>query len=111
MNEAREHFLARAALAVQEHRDVALRDARREIQQLAARRVLGYGLRRRRRVACGDAAARVARNALLELFGFEWFDEIVDGAVTHRGDRLIDRAVSRHQQHGRRRLALLQTSE
>ena len=41
--------------------------------------------------------AHVARHALLELLCFEGFYEIVDGAVAHRGDGLINRAVGRHQ--------------
>ena len=66
VNEARKHFLAGAALAVQEHRHVALRDARRELEQLAARGILGHGQCGRRRVGRRDwpherSARRAAR--------------------------------------------------
>ena len=97
-----------------EHGHVALRDARRELEQLAAQRILGDGQRdrgRSRGLGREFAAASVARDALLELFGLERLDEIVDGAVAHRGDGLIDRAVRRHQQHRRRRRALLQSAQ
>ena len=78
---------------------------------LRLRGILGDGLGRRRHRAANRAARNVARDALLELLGLERLDEIVDGAVAHRGDGLVDRAVRRHQQHRRRRLALLQAPQ
>jgi hypothetical protein len=45
VDESREHLLAGAALAIQQYRDVALRDARGKLEQLAARGILGDGRR------------------------------------------------------------------
>jgi hypothetical protein len=101
---AREHVLARSALAEQQHRDVGLGGAPRRVERVLHR--LGRRLEQRRVAECAAQRAVVAaqprdlERALHEqahLVERERLHEVVERALAHRLDRARDRRVGRHQ--------------
>ena len=106
MDVARQHFLAGAALAAQQHRGVGRGDPARELQQLD--RFARH--RHRILVACGRPGAQ-ARDHLEQLRRLERFHQVVGGPVAHRLHRALDAAEGRDQHHRHLRMQRADASQ
>ena len=114
---ARHQLLAGAALALEQDRRAARRDARGDrehaLQRRGARDDAALAARRAAGVGAGAAAlARPARARMLahqvqEIGRRERLGEEVERAELHRRDRVLDRAVRRHHHHRQAGMPLL----
>ena len=93
-NEARIHFLARAAFAGDQHRGVGVGDLAREAHQRASTRD-----RRQPARSASTRSGQLTPRHLDQRLGVEGFDDVVGRAFAHRRHRLRDGAVGGHQHH------------
>ncbi|MCY1351773.1 hypothetical protein D9M69_380490 [compost metagenome] len=95
VNVARQHFLAGAGLAGDQHGGIAARHPCRQFEQLPASRFV-----RHRTVAVDrQAALRVTRHQLQQHLGLERLDQVIGRALANRLHRALHRAERGHQQH------------
>ena len=104
MDLAREHVFAGAALAAQQHGRLARRGLARGLHQpdhRGAARLQQRGLvdRAAQRAILGPQSLQLQRafDQMLDLLERERLGHVVEGAGLHRGDRVFDRGVGRHQ--------------
>ena len=103
VNVARQHFLAGAGLAGDQHGGIAARHPGGQFQQLAAGRLLGH---RAVILVQGQHAVGVARHQIEQRLGLERLEQVVGGALAHGVHRALDGAEGGHQQHRQLRLLL-----
>ena len=100
---ARQHLLAGARLAGDQHRGVALRHPSGQLQQLLAGRLIGY-----RPLAVGQRylTQGMAGHQIEQGLGLEGFDQVIRRALAHGIHRPLHGRKSSHQQHRQLRVAL-----
>ncbi|CRR38147.1 hypothetical protein PAERUG_E5_London_17_VIM_2_12_12_06578 [Pseudomonas aeruginosa] len=101
-------FLAGPGLAGDQHGGIAARDPRGQFQQLPAGRLQGH---RTILLAARQLAQRMACHQVEQRPRLERLDQVVGGALAHRLDGAIDRAVGGHQQHRQVRVACTDQAE
>ncbi|MNF63646.1 hypothetical protein D3C84_453540 [compost metagenome] len=103
VNESCQHLLAGAGLAGDQHRRIALRHPRGQLEQLHAGRFQGH-----RAVLLGrrHTPEGVAIDQRQQGFRLERLDQIIRRALAYRIHRTLDRGEGGHQQHRQLRLAL-----
>lgn len=103
MNEARQHFLAGAGLARNQHGRVTARHPRGQLQQLSTGWFAGH-----RAFFFSHAPGGMPLDQAEQRLGLERLDQIVGGALAHRLDGTLHRGMRSHQQHGQLRLLAAQ---
>ena len=103
MDIARQHCLAGARLAGDQHRGVALRHPSGQLQQLLAGRLIGY-----RPLAVGQRylTQGMAGHQIEQGLGLEGFDQVIRRALAHGIHRPLHGRKGGHQQHRQLRVAL-----
>ena len=104
----RQHLLARAGLAGNQHSGIAARHPCRQLQQLYAGRLEGY---RPLLLDRPQATQGMARHQVEQRLGLERLDQVVDSPLAHGVHRTLHRAMGGHQQHRQLWLAYTQQAK